>query len=229
MKLAADLHIHSCLSPCADDDMTPGNIAAMAALKGLDVIAVADHNSAGNLRSAASAAARSGVLLLPAIEANTREEIHVLCYFGQVEQAEQLGAWLYEKLPAVINDSRLFGNQFYTDAEDHLIKEEEKLLISAATCSVEELVMMTKRLQGVAVPAHVDKPANSILTNLGFIPSDLHVRTLELKGRQPPAGYESYRFLHSSDAHTLGDILERVFFLEVEQPDISAIIREIRQ
>ncbi|MDD4797467.1 MAG: hypothetical protein PHO66_06850 [Eubacteriales bacterium] len=229
MKLAADLHIHSCLSPCADDNMTPGNIVAMAALKGLDVIAIADHNSAGNLRSAAAAAADAGMLLLPAIEANTREETHVLCYFETLSQAEQLGEWLYERLPPVPNSSTLFGNQFYIDIDDGIVASEPRLLISAADCSLEELVAFTRRLGGVAVPAHVDKPANSILTNLGFIPPDLQLKTVEIRGEQPPAGCEGYAFLRSSDAHTLGDILERVFFIDAQQRGLSAIIREISQ
>ncbi|MBS5586995.1 MAG: PHP domain-containing protein, partial [Clostridiales bacterium] len=97
----ADLHIHSCLSPCGHEWMTPGNIAGMAKLKELDAIAIADHNCAKNLRAADAVCRAYGVVLVPAMEITTREEAHLLGYFETVEQAEGMSDWLYERLPDI--------------------------------------------------------------------------------------------------------------------------------
>ncbi|MDD3243879.1 MAG: phosphoesterase [Eubacteriales bacterium] len=229
MKLAVDLHIHSCLSPCGDNDMTPNNIAGMAALKGLDVIAVADHNSAGNVRSTIQAARQYDLLVLPALEANTREEIHVLCYFPAVEIAEEFGAWLHGLLPPVKNKPELFGDQLFMTDQDEVCGEEELLLINAADCSIEELFREVRARGGAAVPAHANKQANSILENLGFLPPALGITTVETRGEQRLDLLQGLQCLRSSDAHCLPDILEREFFIEVSEKSTAAILDKITQ
>jgi len=229
MKLAVDLHIHSCLSPCGDDDMTPNNIAGMAAIKELDVIAVADHNSAGNIRSTALVAAQYGILVLPAIEVNTQEDIHVLTYFATIEAAEAFGAWLHDRLTPVPNRPELFGNQHFMNTEDEICGEEPLLLINAVDCSIEEIFAEAERRGGVAVPAHVNKSANSLLANLGFLPPGLNIRTVEVRGDNGLEPVQGLQWLRSSDAHMLPDILEREFFLDVEERTIEAVLDKIIQ
>lgn len=211
-----DLHIHSCLSPCANDDMTPANIAGFARLNGIDVIAVADHNSALNLPYVQTACAAYGVRLLPAIEMNTEEEIHLLCYFPSVEAALQMGAAIDEKLPALPYDSAIWGRQLVVDENDTVLAEHQKLLTAACSINLYEAKALCENLGGIAVPAHVDKDSTSLLSVLGFAPQDLPFDAYEVRrpehslqklldsGRLP-GGQE---ILTSSDAHQLADIAE---------------------
>ena len=208
-----DLHMHSCLSPCAEDDMTPANIAGLAKLAGAELIAIADHNSARNLPAAARACEAYGLRLLPAIEVNTAEEIHVLTYFPSVEAALRFGQTLYDALPALPYDSEIWGRQLVMDEDDNLLDTVEKLLTGAVSLTIYEVKAACEALGGVAVPAHVEKDSFSVLSVLGFLPEDLPFGALE--ARQPeklppliargllPAGLE---VLSSSDAHRMEDI-----------------------
>lgn len=214
--LSYDLHLHSCLSPCADDDMTPATIAGFAALNGTGLIAIADHNSALNLPAAKTACDAYGVRLLPAIEVNTAEEIHLLTYFKTVEQALQMGRLVWENLPAFPYDRDIWGAQKIMDAEDNCTGECEKLLTAACALDIYQLTAACRELGGIPVPAHVDKDSTSLLSVLGFAPEDLPFEAYEVKrpehtlaalvdsGRLP-AGRE---ILTSSDAHTLAEIPE---------------------
>ena len=138
MKLAVDLHIHSCLSPCGDELMTPNNIVNMAALKGLDVIAVSDHNSALNLPAVASVAQQADICLIPAIEFNTREEVHVLGYFPTVEAALEISSAV-RPLLALDNKPDFFGEQKVLNDQDEEIGIEQKLLIQALDLPIDQL------------------------------------------------------------------------------------------
>ncbi|HOG00567.1 MAG TPA: PHP domain-containing protein [Clostridia bacterium] len=231
MKLAADLHIHSCLSPCADMLMTPNNIAGMARLKGLDVIAVSDHNSAKNLPAIQKAADICGLLLLPAIEAETREEVHVLCYLPTVDAALALGDALYARLPDVPNMPAFFGEQAVMDENDEIIATEPKLLIQSTDFSIEELASLCRAHGGAPVPAHVNRTSNSVVNNLGFIPAGPRFTALEVYRALPaPENAELWRYhvLYSSDAHELGAIFERDSFIDVRERSVEAILDYLR-
>lgn len=147
MKLYYDLHIHSALSPCGDGDMTPNNIVNMASLKGLDIIAVSDHNSAKNCRAAVLAAKRNcpDLLVVPAIEAESSEEVHILCLFSALDGAEQMGEALTQSL-FLPNKPELFGRQMVLNENDEEAWEEEKLLISASGFSLFEIKDMAESL-----------------------------------------------------------------------------------
>jgi hypothetical protein len=225
VRIAADLHIHSGLSPCGHDDMTPHNIAGMAAVKGLQMIAVTDHNSVRNLRRIEKAAEGYGLVLLPGLEIQTREEIHVLGYFPTVEAAEDFAHALAEAMPPMKNAVKLFGHQWVYDEEDEAECEEEDLLLQSCGWSLSETIAQVESYGGVAVPAHVDKAANSLLATLGFVPPDLPVATLEVSGRYDrqadPLRLKGFQLIHSSDAHFIADILEAEEFYE-----LSACSRE---
>lgn len=228
MQVYYDLHLHSCLSPCGEDDMTPLNIVRMAMLAGLNMIAVTDHNSAGNVRAAVEAGREWGVCVVPGIEAMSREEGHVLCYFPEVEQAEAMQALLYARMPPIPNKPSLFGNQIYMDAGEGERGREERLLLSAADMDVAELAQACRELGGVAVPAHVDKQAYSLLNNLGFLPPDCGFTTVEVAGNVPP-GLEGYRVIHSSDAHQLDMIPDAERFLDLDSLSPRALVRYLKQ
>ncbi len=211
-----DLHIHSCLSPCAEDDMTPANIAGFAKLNGIDLIAVTDHNSAENLPAVQRACDEYGILLLPGIEVTTAEEIHLLTYFPTVEAAVNMSTILYENLPAHPYEKEIWGKQLVMNEHDEILHQPERLLAGAVSFDIYEVARLCATLGGIAIPAHVDKDNTSLLSVLGFAPEDLPFAAFEVKrpehalqklldtGRLP-SGKE---ILTSSDAHQLCDIAE---------------------
>lgn len=211
--------MHSCLSPCGDMDMTPNNIVNMSLLKGLDMIAVADHNTARHLPVISRVAKEAGIQLLPAIELNTREEVHMLAYFRTVEEAAAFSDEIYEFLPKVKNRPSLFGQQALMDEEDEIIGEEERLLISALNLSVDDLANMLIRRGALAVPAHINRGSNGILQALGFLPPDEPFSALEVSIGHPlpHKGIPPLAQLHSSDAHYLENILEATEFLNLPE------------
>ncbi|NCB36967.1 MAG: PHP domain-containing protein, partial [Clostridia bacterium] len=170
MLVYCDLHIHSCLSPCADDDMTPWNLAGMAKVKGLDVIALTDHNSARNTPEAIRAGQEYSVGVIPGMEVNTREEVHMLAYFPNVEAALAFDKIIYEGLPELSNRAILFGNQILIGEDDQPMGQLDKLLLNATRFSVDEVVAMAAELGGVCIPAHINRSANGMLGSLGMMP-----------------------------------------------------------
>ena len=212
-ELRCDLHIHSCLSPCADLLMTPGNVIRQAINLGLDCIAITDHNSAGNIQVALELAAAKGIRLIPAMEVETREEVHLLCYFPSLDGLLTWDAIVYENLPKRKNQEELFGYQLLTDLQDEYVAKEDRLLALATKLSLSETLETVTSLGGVVIPAHVDRPVNSILGQLGIIPPDAGIRVLEISGNTAPVDFlrshselERYRFVQGSDSHFLHDI-----------------------
>lgn len=226
MKLSYDLHIHSALSPCGDNDMTPNNIANMAIIKGLDMIALTDHNSCGNLR-ALTEAAGDRLLVIPGIEVETSEDVHVACYFPTIEKAEKMAAEVMQRLPKIKNDSAIFGNQYYMDSNDEVTSEEEILLVNAADMDIYEVFAMAAKLGGAAVPAHIDRTSYSVLSNLGFIPPDLPVTSVEITSAnldRMKNEYSQYNILTNSDAHYLENISEPENFIDLPGKNAQFLI-----
>ncbi len=230
MKCFYDFHIHTALSPCGDDDMTPNNIINMSILKGLDAVAITDHNSALNVRACFECGSKAGITVLPGMEIETSEEVHITALFDNPDSAEELGRIVSERLPSVKNRVDIFGSQLVIDSDDKIIQEVEKLLSTAAGMDVYEAVKTIRNLGGVAIPAHVDKSSYSIISNLGFIPQDLDFTTVEVKNPQKvPELLETqqnfkYKLIHNSDAHFLWDIHERVHFLDIPTKNAATII-----
>lgn len=221
MALRCDLHLHSCLSPCGDGQMTPANIAGFAKLAGLDLIALTDHNSAENLPAIRRACDAYGLRLLPGLELNTAEEIHLLCYLPSVEAALALSREVYPLLPEVRCEEAVFGIQQMMDEEDNELGRVEKLLVSGCALGLEEAAARCRALGGVPVPAHIDRESYSVLSVLGLMPDapafdavELHDLTafapLVAAGRVGPG----YQLLTGSDAHYLEDIAARVQLLD---------------
>ncbi len=208
-----DLHIHSCLSPCASDDMTLSNIAGMASIKGLSLISLTDHNSGHNLKAMEKAASEFGLIFIPGIEVTTVEEVHVLTYFKNTHAAVEFGEMLYDSLPDISNRPDIFGRQNIMDENDEAAGELDKLLLQATPFSINELATLAFKAGGCAVPAHINRDSFSVLANLGFMPPGLF-RTAEVATGLPcPALDPSIYIFHSSDAHNLGDISEPAYTL----------------
>lgn len=217
MKLYYDLHIHSALSPCGDKDMTPNNIVNMSIIKGLDIIAVTDHNSCGNVRAVMEAAG-DNLLVVPGMEVETSEEVHMVCLFPTIESAEKMEKIIRDGSNFVKNRPEIFGNQYYMNAEDEVVGEEADLLVSASGLDIYQVVENVTNLDGVAIPAHIDRTSYSVLSNLGFIPPDLNVSAVEITAANREVmkeQYGDYFILTDSDAHYLGDISEKLYYLDI--------------
>jgi hypothetical protein len=235
MKLKYDFHIHSCLSPCCDEDMTPANVANMAALAGLEAVALADHNSAKNCPAFVEAAGWAGLLALPAMELTTAEEVHLLCLLPDLRAAEELDRYVYERLPDVKNRPDVFGSQLVMDGGDRVLGREERLLLNAAAIGVYEAAELLRSLGGLAIPAHIDRASFSVLSNLGSMPAELGFKTAELsraadwgllRARQP--GLAGVAVIVDSDAHRLTEILAGEYELEVDRAEPGAVIEALR-
>ena len=235
-KVFYDFHLHSCLSPCGDNDMTPANIAGMAFVNGLSAIALTDHNTVLNCTALKNAAEQYGVTVLYGMELTTDEEVHTVCLFPDEKSAMEWNKYVYSKLQKIKNNPKIFGNQFIMNETDKILGEEEFLLINATNISFEDVFAQVYDLGGIAYPAHVDKNANSLISNLGFVPPDstfkiAEVHNLEvfdtLKTTHPY--FENCTILSSSDAHYLEDVNEAKNFLELDDPTPEGIINHLRK
>ncbi len=210
-----DLHIHSCLSPCGDNDMTVNNIVNMAALKELDVIALTDHNSSKNCPAFMKVAEEAGIKAIPGMEINTAEEIHAVCLFPTLDAAMDFDAYVFSMLPPVKNKPEIFGDQILVNEKDEPVGTIDTLIITASGISLSELPDLMKQYGGIFFPAHVDRSANSLLAIMGGVPDDVefpfyelyHVGLYdEIMDKHPLLKYKPW--LHNSDAHYLWDIAE---------------------
>ena len=219
-----DLHIHSCLSPCADDDMTPANICGMAHIKGLDAIAVTDHNTARNLPYVKEAADYYHLILLPGMEITTKEEVHLLGYFRDVETAVEVGEIFSSHLPPMKNKPDFFGNQLVMNTDDEVVDVEERLLIGATDLGLAECTKIIREHGGAAVPAHINR-GHGLLVNLGLFPEEPVFPVVEVRPELPVNEklISGKRRLWSSDAHHLGDILEAVSALETDRFSLGGL------
>ena len=225
---AVDLHIHSCLSPCGDALMTPNNIAKMSLLKGLDLIAVTDHNTARQLPAVDKVCRELGLHLLPGMELTTREEVHLLAYCRTLDQALAFSDALYPHLPSIKNRPEFFGDQLVLSEEDEVVGTEEKLLLSALDLGLEALTQRIWDAGGLPVPAHINRGGNGLINVLGFIPPGAHYPALEVSRHLPcPPLPSIHKQLHASDAHQLENILEREVFLPLETFDADGFFRYI--
>ena len=234
LRLSYDLHIHSCLSPCGDEDMTPANIIGMSGLKNLDIIAVTDHNSCKNCPAVLKWAKENNIIALPGMELCTMEEVHVLCLFAELADAMLFDEYVSSKLMKYPNDENAFGKQELYDEEDCIIGTEPYLLISATNISFDDLGKLMKEFHGLYIPAHIDKNSNSLLSNLGFISPDAdftvaefaNINRLEEISRKNPY-LQQCRIITDSDAHSLENINEAVNYLDCESRNKKDILRAL--
>lgn len=226
MEVFYDLHIHSVLSPCGSEDMTPNNIVNMALLKGLDVITVSDHNCADNAPAVERLAADAGIVCVPGLEMTTAEEVHVLAFFPDAKEARDFGSFIYGSLPDIRNNEAFFGRQLVMNEKDEIIGTKEKLLLSALPYDFMECCRLAGEYGGVVVPAHVNKEANSVLGNLGFFPDACSFGTIEVRPELAQDFVpDTFRQVHSSDAHDLEFISEPEWTLEVESRNSLSVLK----
>ena len=227
-----DLHLHSCLSPCASEDMTPYNMAAMCALAGLQVVAITDHNSAGNARAFCQAAEEFGLLALAGMELCTAEEVHVICLFSTVEQAEACSLYIHRTI-LFQNDPAIFGRQLLMDARETVLGEESTMLIAASGVGIYDVPALMKQYGGVAFPAHIDKATFSLISNLGFYDPAMGFARVEYSPHRPADFFlqhpnlQDMPALYNSDAHALNQIQDAHHSMHLEERSAEAVLRWI--
>ena len=205
-----ELHLHSCLSPCGDDTMTPNNIAGMAMLNGVQIAALTDHNTAQNCPAFFEACAKVGVIPVPGMELTTAEEIHMVCLFATLEEAMAFDREISCHRMKIKNRPDIFGEQQILDGNDELIGIEEDLLIAATDLDLDSAAEMVAQMGGACLPAHVDKQASGLIGILGMFPPTPVFRAAELHNIENREAYlEKYPemrglvILQNSDAHAL--------------------------
>lgn len=233
MSFIYDLHVHTAVSPCGDLMMTPHNIVNMSLLKGLEVIAITDHQTTANCEAVMEVGRKKGLLVIPGIEIECREEFHLIALFTTLKEAQNIEQWIKEGLPKIKNRKDIFGEQLVFNEEDEIVGEIEQLLLTATQIGVSELVREVKRQKGVIYPAHIDRKSYSILSNLGDLPQELNFNTLEISKQASlniyQEKYSKYTVLQSSDAHYLFDISEERRLLPSGAQELMDLINKINK
>ena len=225
-KFYYDLHMHSCLSPCADNDMTPVSIAGIAALNGLSIAALTDHNSCGNLPAFFAACREYGVVPIAGIELETAESVHLVCLFPKLEDATVFWENVRDNyMMPFKNNPEVFGDQLYMNEDDEIVGREETLLITSTTLSLDDAVPLVRDSGGFVFPSHIDRTSNGIIAILGDVPPEPNFTFVEFNDKENVVPYfENYpslkgkRVLVNSDAHRITDINEAKNFIELDAP-----------
>jgi predicted metal-dependent phosphoesterase TrpH len=227
-KVRADLHLHTCLSPCADTQMQATAIVEQAKKMGLDMIGICDHNSAENVTALVKAGARESLAVIPGMEVTSSEEVHILGLFDSETDLMLLQDMVYENLPGE-NSDEAFGPQYVIDEWDRIIGTNSKLLIGATLLTVEQIVDAIHERGGLAIAPHVDRERFSLIGQLGFIPKGLKLDALEVSTPSAVSKKYDYPVICSSDAHFLEDIGRNPSCFMVEETSFHEIGKALRQ
>lgn len=228
MTVTADLHNHSCLSPCGDLYASPAAIARRAAERGIRLMALTDHNSARNCPAFDAACRREGVVPLFGLEVTSREEVHLLSLFGTVEAALAFDRWVYQRLPEIPNDPERLGDQVVVDLEEVILEEIPKFLLPGIDADIDEIEEEVHQRGGLFIPAHIERSAYSMVSQLGFLPEG-NYDAVEITRWPPEAGAERYTLICDSDAHYVEDIGKRTFSFEAESPSFETLTAALRE
>jgi hypothetical protein len=228
----ADLHVHTVLSPCAGVEMIPPLIVQTALEKGITLIAITDHNTSANIAPVMEAAKDTGLTVLPGMELQTKEEVHMLCLFDTLEQVQAWQKTVDASLPSMFNNVEYFGDQFVVDATGDFIRREERLLITSINLSLEEAAEGVRALGGLPIPAHVDRKAYGLIANLGLIPPGFEGLELsrfitpnEAQRIYPQLG--THPLIQSGDVHHLDGFLGTLQLM-LEQVSVAEITMALR-
>lgn len=235
MKYYYDLHIHSCLSPCGDDEMTPYNLVNLAKIFGYDIIALTDHNSCLNCRSAIEVGEQIGITVVPGMELCTSEEIHAICLFSDIDSAMSFSNYVSQHIPSIKNKEKIFGNQLIMDSRDNIKGKCETLLTTASDISIDYLPELIESYGGVCYPAHIDRSSYSILSSLGDFSEELNVNCFEMTLNADEKHYlnnyptlNNKLLIRSSDAHYLQNMVEPTQTIELEENTAKALINKLK-
>ncbi len=224
MIYRADLHIHSVLSPCADLEMSPINIINKAKERKLDIIGLTDHNSTKQCKVTREIGEKNGIFVLCGAEITTREEVHCLTFFENFEKLSAFQIYIDIHLPKIKNDVQRFGYQLIVDEEENIIEEEEFLLNSALDVSIDALAEKVHELNGLFIPAHVNRQKFSLISQLGFVPTDIKADALEISRHVTKDDFynqnpylKAFTLIHNSDSHFIDSIGEISTIFEMNE------------
>jgi PHP family Zn ribbon phosphoesterase len=225
----AELHCHTVLSPCAEVEMIPPLIVEAAIERGINLLAITDHNASANVEAVQKAARGTELIVLPGMELQTREEVHLLCLFDTQEQSVEWQHVVDRHLPSLENDIEHFGEQFVVDETGEFIRRETQLLLTSASLSLEDAIGQVRAIGGLAIPAHVNRPAFGLIANLGFVPVDVQLDALEISRHLSVADapkkfpqIKGYPLVQGGDAHRLDELLGANVF-QLENPTIAEL------
>lgn len=231
----ADLHIHTVLSPCGDLDMSPVNIVSEAAQKGLDIIGITDHNTTRHCRLISKIAGEKGIFVMQGAEVTTKEEIHCLTFFENTDALNQFQEFLDANLPDIENNPVIFGHQVQVDENENIVYEEKKLLTNSISKTIKEVEVFVHNLNGLFIPAHIDRKKNSIYSQLGFLPENMNADALEVSRASSPEEYsglhpeiKKFPLLRNSDSHyidTIGKAYTDFNLAEASFPEIRMALK----
>ncbi|MCX7994737.1 MAG: PHP domain-containing protein [candidate division WOR-3 bacterium] len=233
----ADLHIHTCLSPCGDLTMSPLKILQKAYERGIDIIGICDHNSAENVQFAINASNLldgASLTVLPGMEICSKEEVHIIGLFENAGDVLKMQDIVYQTLPAEKNNPKLFGEQIIANEYDEIEGYNERLLIRACNLSVKEIIEKIHELNGIAIASHIDREAYSIIGQLGFIPDDIELDGVEISTNLTAEDTRrilldiKYPVIRSSDAHFLEEIGKATTSFFIDEPTIEEIKKALR-
>ncbi len=222
------MHIHSVLSPCGDLDMSPSKIISEALGKGLEMIAVTDHNSTLHVPVTVELGKENGITVIPGAELTSAEEIHCLAFFEDAKQTEKFQTFIDKHSSSVPNNASRFGMQIIVNEKEEIIGEVAELLIMALSAPIEEIEQTVHLLGGIFIPAHINRTANGIYSQIGFIPEGLSADAFEFSGnttkealvvKYPELG--TYNLITNSDAHYLKDIGSKITEYYLEKPSFD--------
>lgn len=235
-EFKTDLHIHTCLSPCGELDMSPLAVVKAAIEKEINIIAITDHNSAENTAAAQKAAENTDLTVFGGMEITSSEEAHILALFDETASIMKLQDIIYISLLPGENDEKMFGEQIVVNEKDEVLDFNKRLLIGATMLSAQEIVEKIHSFGGLAIASHVDKDAFSIISQLGFIPPDLAFDALEMSphteradAEQSYGMYNSFPWISSSDAHHAHDIGRRTTTFFMEEPTIKEMALALKK
>lgn len=231
----ADLHTHTVLSPCGSLEMSPAKIVEKAKSEGIDLLGITDHNSTLMCRIVHQVAAEQGLSVLPGVEVTTKEEVHCLAFFPNFETMDEFQIYLEKHIAKIKNNPDYFGYQVVVDSNEIIIDEVETLLISATDQSINEVEQEVHRFGGIFIPAHIDRAANGLISQLGFIPPDLKADAFEVSKfvtvnefvNQYPALKET-SIIQSSDAHFIENIGDVTTTFHMENTTFEEIYKALK-
>jgi 3',5'-nucleoside bisphosphate phosphatase len=231
----AELHVHTVLSPCADVEMIPPLIIQFALDRGISLLAITDHNASANVEAVMQAARGLDISVLPGMEVQTREEVHMLCLFDDLDQIRAWQKIVDANLPDMQNDTDHFGEQFVVDYSGEFIRREERLLLNSTHLTLDDAVAGVQQLGGLAIPAHVNRKAFGLLQMLGFFPPEIPFDAVEISRHILPEVFLStqpkpfrYPLIQSGDVHLLDDFLGCMHF-SIDGATICEIRKAFRE
>lgn len=235
-KYKVDLHIHTVISPCGDIEMSPARIIQLASDSGIDIIGITDHNSTLHCELTIELGKKQNITVIPGCEITSIEEVHSLCLFENIEKLNKFQKYIEKHQPNIPNNPSILGWQVVVDQNDNIIKHIDNYLGQALDVSIDEIEQKVHELNGLFIPAHVDRPQNSLFSQLGFLPETLKIDALQISKRASEETVrkkfnipENITVVKFSDSHFVSDFGNIYTVFEMKEPSFSEIKKALHK